>query len=131
MSGILMMISPVLMMILSPMAAFFTRIVEARKVCMLANMLLFISMCMFTFWGQDTQMWFIILTMIILGISMGLYYPVSSYVGMNSVPNNKNGMASASISTSKSMGKLFGILVFGLIFNFVFSLCLDTGIYCR
>lgn len=119
-SGMLMMISPVLMMILSPMAAYFTRITEARKICMLANFLLLGSMLMFSFWGPDTSMWFIILTMVVLGIAMGLYYPVSSYLGMNSVPDNKNGMASASISTSKSMGKLFGILVFGVVFNLFF-----------
>jgi len=119
-SGLLMMISPVVMLIISPFASKLTRKYSARLVCIIANFLLSLSMLMFSFWGINTHIYFLVASMLVLGVAMGLYYPTSSFVGMISIPEEKNGMASASISTSKSLGKLMGILIFGQLFYSLF-----------
>lgn len=55
--------------------------------------------------------------MLILGVGMGFYYPAATTIGMSALPNNNYGMGSAAISTSKSLGKLFGVLAFAFLFN--------------
>lgn len=120
MSGLLMMISPVVMLIISPFASRLAKRYSARFICIIANFLLTLSMLMFAFWGINTHIYFLAASMLVLGAAMGLYYPTSSFVGMISIPEEKNGMASASISTSKSLGKLMGILIFGLLFYSLF-----------
>tara|TARA_Y100001954_G_C15639464_1_gene516915 strand:+ start:97 stop:381 length:285 start_codon:yes stop_codon:yes gene_type:complete len=55
--------------------------------------------------------------MILLGIGMGLFYPTASFIGMKDLDSKNSGMGSAAISTAKSIGKLSGVLFFGLIFS--------------
>lgn len=120
-SGILMMISPLVMIIISPMAKSLSRFVHPRRVCNTGNIFLFTSMLMFSTWDQHTSFVFLTLSMVILGVGMGLYYPTSSFIGMISLPDGRHGMGSAAISTSKSMGKLMGVLVFGFTFTILLS----------
>ncbi len=119
-SGLLMMISPVVMLIVSPFVSNLTKYYSPKLICIVANFLLALSMLMFSFWGINTNIYFLAASMFVLGVAMGLYYPTSSFVGMISIPEEQNGMASASISTSKSLGKLMGILIFGVVFYSLF-----------
>ncbi len=119
-SGLLMMISPIVMLIISPFVSYLAKYYSPKMICIIANFLLLISMIMFSFWGMNTNIYFLSASMVVLGVAMGLYYPTSSFVGMSSIPEEQNGMASASISTSKSLGKLMGILVFGVVFYSLF-----------
>ncbi len=115
-SGMLMMVSPLIMMIVSPMARKISLKINPKKLCIVGNIFLAISMFLFAFWNSETPLWVIIFAMILLGIGMGLYYPTSSFVGMNSLPDGRSGMGSAAISSSKSMGKLIGVLIFASLF---------------
>jgi len=119
-SGLLMMVSPIMMMIISPMAKRISKRVHPNYLCLIGNVLLAISMFLFAFWDAETPLLTIILAMALLGIGMGLYYPTSSFVGMSSLPDDYSGMGSAAISTSKSMGKLIGVLIFASLFT-IFS----------
>lgn len=117
MSGVLMMISPQIMILISPLTRKLCTKIHPNKICIIGNALLAISMFICASWNTDTHLWVLILAMVILGIGMGLYYPTSSYVGMTSLQKNNSGMGSAAISTSKSMGKLMGILLFSSFFS--------------
>ncbi|MDZ7740746.1 MAG: hypothetical protein U5Q03_03095 [Bacteroidota bacterium] len=62
-------------------------------------------------------MLYLVISMLVLGIGMGLYYPTNAFLGMQDLPDQNYGTGSAAISTSKSLGKLGGVLVFALIFS--------------
>ena len=115
-SGILMMVSPLIMIMVSPLAKKISGKIHPKNLCIAGNVFLAISMFLFAFWDSETPLWIIVFAMILLGIGMGLYYPTSSFVGMNSLPDGRSGMGSAAISTSKSLGKLIGVLIFASLF---------------
>jgi EmrB/QacA subfamily drug resistance transporter len=118
-SGLLMMVSPLIMMIVAPFSKSISKLMSHKLIIILANILLAASMLWFSLWNAQTSLMEIIIAMILLGLAMGLYYPTNSYIGMNSLPEGKSGMGSAFISTSKSMGKLIGVLLFAVCFTMV------------
>lgn len=121
-SGLLMMVAPLIMFILSPLAKSISKRLKHKKILILANVLLVVSMFWFSRWDAQTAIWQLISAMVLLGVSMGLYYPVNSLVGMQSLPVHQSGMGSAAMSTSKSMGKLMGVLIFAVFFTYLNSL---------
>jgi len=120
-SGLLMVISPAIMVLLAPFTDYFQRILSTKKVVLLGNFFLFVSMFFFSFWSQQSSLLFIVFSMMLLGIGMGLFYPAATTIGMLSLPRKNYGMGSAAIATSKSMGKLIGVLVFALLFSYFFQ----------
>ncbi len=116
-SGLLMVISPAVMVLLSPFTVHFQRILGTKKTVILGNLFLFISMILFSFWNEESSFQYLVFSMLILGVGMGLFYPAATSIGMHSLPRDNYGMGSAAISTSKSMGKLIGVLVFALMFS--------------
>ncbi len=118
-SGMLMMVSPLIMMLVSPFSRSISKKVNHKLMLIIANIFLAVSMFWFSRWNVQTSVLEIILAMVLLGLAMGLYYPINSFVGMKSLPDGKSGMGSAVISTSKSMGKLIGVLVFAVCFSII------------
>jgi EmrB/QacA subfamily drug resistance transporter len=116
-SGLLMMVSPLVMVLISPLSRTFSHVVQPKILSAFGVLFLAISTLMFSFWQADTSLAFLIVSMIVLGFGMGLYYPSMAFIGMQSLPEGKSGMGSAAISTSKSIGKLSGVLLFGLLFS--------------
>lgn len=116
-SGILMMVSPSIMLLVSGFIHRIEKYISTKHMLIAGNVLLSISMLMFSFWDPSSSLTYIICSMIILGLAMGIYYPTTTQIGMKSLPKGKHGMGSASISVSKSMGKLMGVLLFGLLFQ--------------
>lgn len=116
-SGFLMMISPAIMLFISYYIDIFNHLLSVKKLVVLGNILLSISMLMFSLWDENSSLFFIISSMVILGMAMGIYYPATTQIGMKSLPHAKSGMGSASISISKSIGKLMGVVLFGLFFQ--------------
>ena len=124
-SGLLMMISPVIMLVVSYFIPHFKKHFSTKKLIIIANVLLSISMLMFAFWNSDSLIIFLVLSMIILGVSMGIYYPTTTQLGMQTLPNNAHGTGSAVMSISKSLGKLMGVLLFALLFQSFFQFIND------
>lgn len=120
-SGLLMVISPAIMVLLAPFTDYFQRILCTKKVVLLGNFFLFVSMLFFSLWDEQSSLLFIIFSMFLLGIGMGLFYPAATTIGMLSLSRESYGMGSAAIATSKSMGKLIGILAFALLFSYFFQ----------
>ncbi len=118
-SGLLMMVSPLVMLFVSPFSRLLSKYFQPKIVIITANVLLASSMFWFSLWDNHTAVWELILAMILLGLAMGLYYPVNSFVGMKDLLKHQSGMGSAAISASKSLGKLMGVLLFALCFSFV------------
>lgn len=116
-SGLLMFVAPSVMVLLSPLTGYFQKLLGTKRVVILGNFFLFLAMLMFSFWNQTSSVSFLIFSMFVLGLGMGFYYPATTTIGMLALPNSNYGMGSAAISTSKSLGKLFGVLVFAFLFN--------------
>ncbi len=118
-SGMLMMVSPLVMLFVSPLSRMISKRFNPQIVIITANLLLAYSMFWFSRWGLATSIWELVLAMILLGLAMGLYYPVNSFVGMNNLSPQQSGMGSAAISASKSLGKLMGVLLFAVCFGVI------------
>jgi len=117
-SGFLMMTAPLVMVLVSPLASMLTKRISLKAACFSGSFLLLVSMIFFSFWNKDTNIFLLVLPMIILGAGMGIYYPTASYVGMTDLPSGSHGMGSAAISTSKSLAKLFGVLMYSVLFTY-------------
>ncbi|MCF8230433.1 MAG: MFS transporter [Bacteroidales bacterium] len=117
-SGLLMMVSPLVMIFISPLAKIFSHKIRPKYLNIMGTVFLLVSMLMFSSWNNNTSLNFLIVSMILLGIGMGLYYPTNSYIGMQDLPDKSYGMGSAAMSTSKSLGKLCGVLFFAVLFSF-------------
>ncbi len=127
-SGVMMMIAPGVMLFVSLYIDKLERYFKTKQLVIGGNILLTLSMIMFAASSENTNPGFLITGLIILGISMGLYYPATTQAGMKSLPTGSHGMGSASISVSKSLGKLMGVLLFGMLFQFFFTLFFDSRV---
>lgn len=128
-SGLLMMISPAIMLVVSFFIHNFEKYFTTKQLVLGGNILLSISMLMFSFWNDSSSLLFINSSMVILGLAMGLYYPATTQLGMKSLPIGSHGSGSAIISISKSFGKLMGVLIFGLLFQLFYEMLLENGIF--
>ncbi|OYT16816.1 MAG: hypothetical protein B7C24_05825 [Bacteroidetes bacterium 4572_77] len=124
-SGLLMMISPAIMLLISFYIDLLEKHFSTKQLVISGNILLSISMLMFSFWNEQSSLIFLICSLLILGIAMGIFYPTAAQLGMKSLPQGSYGTGSASISISKSIGKLMGVLIFGLLFQIFFQLLLQ------
>ena len=127
-SGLLMMISPGIMLVVSFFIHYIERYFSTKQLVITGSILLSISMFMFSFWTTESSLFFIESSMIILGLAMGVYYPTTTQLGMRSLPNGNHGTGSAIISISKSFGKLMGVLMFGLLFQLFYDLIIEQEI---
>ena len=117
-SGALMMVAPSIMLLVSAYIDKLSKFFNTKQLVITGNLLLCLSMWMFSLWDHQSDISFLIFSMIILGLAMGVYYPSTTQIGMKSIPHQSSGMGSASISISKSIGKLMGVLFFGILFQF-------------
>lgn len=127
-SGLLMMVAPTVMLIVSFFIDKISMKFNTKQLVVGGNMLLSLSMFLFYLWDENSSLFFLSFSMFILGLAMGIYYPATTQLGMTSLPEGNHGMGSASISISKSFGKLSGVLLFSLLFQFIFNLIEDSSI---
>lgn len=75
---------------------------------------------------QDTELWHISATMVVLGVGFGLVLPTMSLIVQNAVPYQYLGVASSSSQFFRQIGSVLGIAVFGAILANTFHSQFET-----
>jgi MFS family permease len=118
-AGIILLVAPVCQVILAPIAG---RLADRHVPQILAAIgmaLGTISLILFSTLSYETSLEFVIVSMIIYGVGFGLFSPPNTSVIMGSVPPKDTSIASASVSTVRTVGQAMSMGILTLIFAFV------------
>ncbi|MBC8274688.1 MAG: MFS transporter [Chloroflexi bacterium] len=115
-AGLVLVAAPVMQAIFSPLAGRLSDKIEPRIVASAGMGLTAIGLVFFIFLDQTTSLWFIIAGLIILGFGFALFSSPNTNAVMSSVEKRFYGVASATLSTMRSIGMTFSMGMVMLIF---------------
>ncbi|WP_414468923.1 MFS transporter [Methanobacterium sp. ACI-7] len=116
-AGFVLMAQPVVMAILAPVAGRFSDKYDPRIIASIGMGLTTIGLALFIFLNNNTDIWFIILGLIVLGAGFGLFSSPNTNAIMGSVERRFIGIASATVSTMRLIGQTLSMGIAILIFS--------------
>ena len=118
-AGIILLVAPVCQVILAPIAGRLADKYIPQILAAIGMALGTISLVLFSTLGFETSLSFVVVSMIIYGVGFGLFSPPNTSVIMGSVPPKDTSIASASVSTVRTVGQAMSMGILTLIFAFV------------
>ena len=118
-AGIILLVAPICQVILSPIAGRLADKYVPQILAAFGMLLGTISLFLFSSLNFETSIGFIIISMIIYGVGFGLFSPPNTSVIMGSVPPKDTSVASASVSTVRTVGQAMSMGILTLVFAFV------------
>ena len=115
-AGLVLVAAPVMQAIFSPYAGKLSDKIEPRIVASVGMGLTVIGLIFFIFLNQTTSLWFIIVGLMILGFGFALFSSPNTNAVMSSADKKFYGVASATLSTMRSIGMMFSMGVVMVIF---------------
>jgi EmrB/QacA subfamily drug resistance transporter len=115
-AGIVLVLQPLSVAILSPFAGRISNKVETRIITSVGMAITTIGLFSFTFLNQNTPLYLIILGLILVGTGLALFSSPATNASMSSVSRKIYGTASATVSTMVFTGQLLSMGVVLLIF---------------
>ena len=118
-AGIILLVAPVCQVILAPIAGRLADKYVPQILAAIGMALGTISLVLFSTLGFETSLSFVVVSMIIYGVGFGLFSPPNTSIIMGSVPPKDTSIASASVSTVRTVGQAMSMGILTLIFAFV------------
>lgn len=129
-SGTLLVVSPMVMTFSAIIAGRLSDKKNPEIVAMGGIFIVLISLIMITVIGKTTSLTFIIIAMVIYGVGYGFFASPNTKVIMSALPSKYNSYASASVATSKYVGKTISLALFTVIFSIVMgNVVIESGNY--
>jgi len=116
MAGIFLLVPSVVITVTSPLGGYFSDISGARRVCSLSALVFFISFILMAFFAADTAIWFIIMSLVVMGLGAGPFMSAGSSRIIEHADPNKREIASGIMSTAIYFGSAIGTSLFTAIF---------------
>lgn len=116
-AGFLMMPIPLTTMVIAPISGRLSDRVDSRYMSALGMGILSVGILLLSGLQYSTPNHIIILSMMIVGIGVGLFQTPNNSAIMGSAPGNRRGIASSILATMRNIGMVLGIAVSGAIFN--------------
>jgi len=110
-AGMLLVIPPLLMMMVSPFSGKFSDSLGARPLCSAGMALGVIGMGMLLFIDKGSSVFFFIACQIMMGVSLGLFMAPNNKLVMALAPAEKQGMASGLYKSVLGLGAVIGLAV--------------------
>lgn len=118
-SGALLIIAPLVMTFAAVLAGRMSDKRNPQVVAIIGLVIVFVSTIMITFMDKLSSLNYIILAMVLYGMGYGLFASPNTKIIMSSVPAKENSTASASVATSKYIGKTLSLALFTVIFSII------------
>lgn len=118
-AGFILLVAPICQVILAPIAGRLSDRYVPQVLAAIGMTLGTISLVLFSFLSTETSLEFLIIAMIVYGIGFGLFSPPNTNVIMGSVPPKDTSVASAAVSTMRTVGQAMSMGILTLIFAFV------------
>ncbi len=115
-AGIILVLQPLSVAVLSPFAGRISNKVETRTITAIGMAITTIGLSLFIFLNENTQLYIIILGLILVGTGLALFSSPATNASMSSVSKKTYGTASATVSTMVFTGQLLSMGVVLLIF---------------
>lgn len=119
MSGMILIITPIIMAIIAPNAGKLSDKVHPQKLATIGMTIATIALIILTCLNKDTPIYLIIIAMILQGIGMGLFSSPNMNAIMSSVPPKDAPTASASQATMRTIGQTMSLGLLTLIFAWI------------
>lgn len=116
-AGLILIAQPVIMAILAPVAGRLSDKIEPRILATIGMSLATIGLFIFSFLNNNTDIWFILAGLVILGAGFGLFSSPNTNAIMGSVERRFLGVASATVSTMRLIGQTLSMGLAILIFS--------------
>ena len=118
-AGMVLLVAPLCQVVLAPIAGRLSDKYVPQILAAIGMALGTISLFLFSFLSAETPIEFLIMSMIIYGVGFGLFSPPNTNVIMSSVPPKDTSVASAAVSTMRTVGQAMSMGILTLIFAFV------------
>ena len=119
MSGLILIITPILMAIIAPNSGKLSDKVHPQKLAALGMCIAAVALGILTFLDGSTPIYIVVIAMILQGIGMGLFSSPNMNAIMSSVPPKYAPTASASQATMRTIGQTMSLGLLTLIFAWV------------
>jgi EmrB/QacA subfamily drug resistance transporter len=116
-AGLILVAQPLVMTILSPYTGKLSDRIEPRLVATAGMALTFVGVCAFTFLEQNTSIFFIIASLLILGLGLSLFTSPNTNAIMSSVEPRCYGVGSATLGTMRLVGQVSSMGIAMLVFS--------------
>jgi EmrB/QacA subfamily drug resistance transporter len=116
-AGLLMIPMPLTTMVIAPISGILSDKVDSRYTGAIGMSILSLGIFLLSRLQYDTPNFFIILSMMTVGLGSGLFQTPNNSAIMGSVPGNRRGIASSILATMRNIGMVLGIAISGAIFN--------------
>jgi EmrB/QacA subfamily drug resistance transporter len=118
-AGLILIFQPLVMALLSPVAGRLSDRIEPRIVATIGMTITTIGLFPFCFINQQSTLFFIIMSLLVLGFGFGLFSSPNTNAIMSSVEKRFYGIASGSVGTMRLLGMTMSMAVASLIFSIV------------
>ncbi len=116
-AGAVLMLQPVLMASLSPVAGRLSDRIEPRKIASLGMALTALGVFLLAFIGMGTSKIYILCTLAILGIGFAMFSSPNMNAIMGAVAKRYLGIASGTVSTMRLLGQMISMAIAMVIFS--------------
>jgi len=114
-SGLILMASSAMMMILAPLAGSLADRFGSRRLCVSAMAIVITAFILFSFLNQNSSLLYVVLCLSCLGTGMGLFMAPNSKLLMAQAPLDKQGIASGVYKIALNAGSSIGIAMYMLV----------------
>ena len=108
-AGLILAVQPICMTIFSPFAGNLSDKVEPRKIASVGMVFTAVGLLVFTFINETTSTWIIAAGLIFIGIGFALFSSPNTNAVISSIEEKYYGVASATLTTVRVMGQMFGM----------------------
>jgi EmrB/QacA subfamily drug resistance transporter len=128
-AGLVLICASVLMTTFTIIAGFLAQRMESRLLATFGMALDFIATVMLIFLGNDTALWYVILTLMIYGTGIGLFVSPNTNAIMGSVDKKVLGVASGTLGTMRTAGMMISMAVTMVLFSVYIGQAQITSAY--
>jgi MFS family permease len=115
-AGMVLVSMPAVQAIFSPLAGRLSDKIAPQILASAGMVLTTIGLILLTFLGQNTAIWFILVSLMILGFGFAFFSSPNTNAAMSSVEAKTYGVASATLATMRQVGMMFSMGITMLIF---------------
>jgi EmrB/QacA subfamily drug resistance transporter len=116
-AGLVLVSQPIVQAFFSPYAGKLSDRIEPRIVASIGMALTAVGLFMFIFLNEKTALWFIVVSLILLGFGFALFSSPNTNAVMSSVENRYYGVASGALGTMRVIGMVLSMGMIILIFS--------------
>jgi EmrB/QacA subfamily drug resistance transporter len=115
-TGLILVVQPVLMAVLSPVAGSLSDKIEPRLIASVGMAVTTAGLAMLVFLDQDTKLYYVMLSLLVVGIGFGLFSSPNTNAVMSSVEKSFYGVASGTLATMRLVGQMLSLGVVMIMF---------------